>query len=375
MSKEPFVRLRLVGARYDDHSVPLEFLKDVAVLEEMIVEVAKSMFLQQHTDRQRSPRGFTKDIHLALATINPGSAALEIRLISEPPTLLPTTNQFYFGEARDLIIKAIRAAGDEQPIPQELPETTLSYFDKVGRNLKDGEALVFDSPDQKNTARLTREIRRRLVLASSKVKELTEEITIRGAVPEADQDDMTFEILLPDRRKVQAPASPQHLDTILRAFNGYMDGMCVLFQGIGRFSRSDQLLGFDSIEHLSILDTLDVGVQIDELRLLKDGWLDGEGLAPPAEGLDWLYGVFERHLPDEAPLPHLYPTEAGGVQAEWTLGPNEVTFDVDLATHAGEWHVLNIEADDSREHTLNCDNDDDWMWLVAQIKAMMSVGV
>ena len=372
MSKEPFVSLRLVGARYDDHSVPLEFLKDVSVLEEMIVEVAKSLFLQENPDRQRSPRGFTKDIRLALATINPGSAALDIRLVSEPPTLLPTPKQSYFGKARDLIIGAIHAAEHGHPLPQELPETTLSYFDKVGRSLKDGEAVEFDSPDHESTATLNREVRRRLVLASSKVKELTEEIAIRGAVPEADQDDMTFEILLPDRRKVKAPASPQHLDTILRAFNGYMDGMRVLFQGIGRFSRNEQLVGFDSIEHLSILDTLDVGVQIDELRLLNDGWLDGEGLALPSAGLDWLYSAFDRHYPDEVPLPHLYPTEVGGVQAEWSLGPNEVTFDINLTTHVGDWHVLDTDADVGREKTLNCDNDDDWKWLVADIEAMMS---
>ncbi len=375
MSKEPFVRLRLVGARYDDHSVPLEFLRDIAVLEEMIVEVAKFMFLRDNPDRQRSPRGFTKDIRLALATISPGSTALEILLVSEPPTLLPTTNQAYFGKARDLIISAIDAAEHEDPLPQELPETTLSYFDKVGRSLKDGEAIEFDSPDHKTTATLNREIRRRLVLASSKVKELTEEIAIRGTVPEADQDDMTFEILLADRHKVQAPASPQHLDTILRAFNGYVDGMHVLFQGIGRFSRNEQLVGFDSIEHLSILDALDVGVQIDELRLLEDGWLDGEGLAPPSDGLDWLYSAFDRHYPDEVPLPHLYPTEGGGVQAEWSLGPNEVTFDIDLATHVGEWHVLDTESDVDSQRTLNCDNNDDWTWLVAEIEAMMSGNV
>ena len=375
MSTEPFMRLRLVGARYDDHSVPLEFLKDVAVLEEMVVEVAKSKFLTDHPNRQRSPRGFTKNIQLRLAAINPGSASLEIRIASEPPTLLPTVSQTYSGYARDAIIQAISAAEHERPIEPHLPEGTLSYFDKLGRSLKEGEAVLFDGPDHQITARLTRDVRRRLVLASPKVKELTEEISIRGTVPEAAQDDMSFEIQLIDGSKVKAPIASQHLDTILEAFNGYQNGIRVLFQGIGRFSRGNQFIGFDTIEHLSILDALDVGAQLDDLSLLQNGWLEGEGLAPPSAGLDWLNGAFDRHFSDEAPLPHLYPTEAGGVQAEWSLGPNEVTFDVNLETRSGEWHALNMVSNVASERTLNCDDDEDWKWLVDQIEAMTSGGV
>ncbi len=375
MSTEPFMRLRLVGGRYDDHSVPLEFLKDVAVLEEMVVEVAKYKFLTDHPNRQRSPRGFTKNIQLRLAAINPGSASLEIQIASKPPTLLPTVSQTYSGYARDAIIQAISAAEQERPIEPHLPEGTLTYFDKLGRSLKEDEAVLFDGPDHKFTGRLTRDVRRRLVLASPKVKELTEEVSIRGTVPEADQDDMSFEIQLIDGSKVKAPIASLHLDTILEAFNGYQNGIRALFQGIGRFSRGDQFIGFDTIEHLSILDTLDVGAQLDDLRLLQNGWLEGEGVAPPGAGLDWLNDAFDRHFPDEVPLPHLYPTEAGGVQAEWSLGPNEVTFDVNLETRSGEWHALNVVSNVASERTLNCEAGDDWKWMVDQIEAMTSGGV
>jgi hypothetical protein len=189
-------------------------------------------------------------------------------------------------------------------------------------------------------------------------------------VPEADQDEMTFEIQLLDGHKVKAPIAPQHLDTIREAFNGYKDGLHVLFQGIGRFNRNDRLLGFDSIEYLSILDSLDVDTQLDQCRLMEDGWLDGGGLAPPKSGLDWLADVFEQHFPEEAPLPHLYPTETGGVQAEWSIGPNEVTFEVDLDTHFGEWHVLNMDTNASFERNLNCDDDEEWKWLVTQLDSM-----
>ena len=110
--------------------------------------------------------------------------------------------------------------------------------------------------------------------------------------------------------------------------------------------------------------------QFDDLSHLRDGWLDGDGKAPSSDGLEWLHHAFECNYPHEIPLPHIYPTENGGVQAEWSLGPNEVTFDVNLETHLGDWHLLNVETDEISERTLNCDDDGDWKWLVDRIKGM-----
>lgn len=109
--------------------------------------------------------------------------------------------------------------------------------------------------------------------------------------------------------------------------------------------------------------------QIEELKLIEDGWLEGRGRAPSRAGLDWLRGVFVRHAPDDVPKPYLYPTEAGGVQAEWSLGSREATLEVNLETHDAQWHVLNLQSDEVQERTLNCDSDDDWAWLIGQINA------
>ena len=371
MNPQSFLRLRLVGARFEEHSVPLAFLKDIAVLEEMIVEVAKSEFLADHPGRQRTPRGFTKDIHLTLTTIESGSAVLEIQLSIALPELFPATNQRYFERARNGIMDSIQAATDGSPIDERgLSERMLSYFDRFGRSLQEDEAMEFTCPDGERPATLTRDARRRLVLASPKVNELTEGVSIRGTIPEMNQHDMTFEVQLAAGRRIPARIPTQHFDTILQAFNGYKAGMRVLFQGIGRISRTDQLLGFASIEHLGIIDNLDIGAQIDDLRLVEDGWLEGGGRAPAGMGLDWLLDVFDQHYPDEAPLPHLYPTETGGVQAEWSLGSREVTLEVDLETHDGEWHVLDLQSGDTQERVLDCGSDEDWKWLVEQITAL-----
>ena len=110
--------------------------------------------------------------------------------------------------------------------------------------------------------------------------------------------------------------------------------------------------------------------QFDDLSLLRDGWLDGFGKAPSSDGLVWLHEAFESKFPLEAPVPNIYPTENGGVQAEWSLDPSEITLDVNLGTRLGEWHVLNTVSDDVCERTLNCDDAADWRWLVGRIQGM-----
>lgn len=118
------------------------------------------------------------------------------------------------------------------------------------------------------------------------------------------------------------------------------------------------------------MNALNVGAQLNDLRELQDGWLDGDGKAPSSDSLDWLHEVFKCKFPLDAPEPHIYPTEKGGVQAEWSFGPNENTLDVNLETHMGEWHLLNVESDEVVERTLSFGDDTDWKWLIERISAL-----
>jgi hypothetical protein len=217
-------------------------------------------------------------------------------------------------------------------------------------------------------ARLTKETRRKLLLASADVKELTEEVTTRGFVPEVDQADMTFEIQLPDGRKVKSPLATQHLDTILEAFNGYKAATRVMLQGVGRFNRSERLLGFDSVEHVSLLDPLDVQARLEEIALLKDGWLEGKGVALPRESLEWVSRAFASHYPDDLPLPYVYPTPEGGIQMEWTFGTTEASLEIDLSAHSAHWQALDLRTEEESSRPLRLDEPDEWTWLATEIR-------
>src|SRR5690606_13027945 len=232
--KKPLIAPRFVGSRFDGHTIPLELLKDLAALEEFIVAVAKWIFVEDH-DRVRVPKGFTDPLNISLSSIEPGSAIPAIAIEYNDPSsgLFPAANEEYFFRATKAIGLAIDAAEHNEPISQHLPANLLGYFDRFGRGLRDGEALEF-FPGELRPARLTKITRRKLLLAS-KNEDLTDEITVRGVVPEIDQAKMSFELFPANGRKIVCTVNAIHLDTILEATLGYRSGIKVSVSGIGRF--------------------------------------------------------------------------------------------------------------------------------------------
>ena len=109
--------------------------------------------------------------------------------------------------------------------------------------------------------------------------------------------------------------------------------------------------------------------RLDEFRVMQNGWLDGYGSAPNPQGLDWLQqrlvGDFE-----DAPIPHIYPTPEGDVQFEWDIGFFRPSLEIDLETHVGEWHCLDLEADESYERELQLGHAQDWKWLTEELHCL-----
>ncbi len=374
-----FLSPRLVGERFSGHAIPLEVLRDLAVLEEMLVETAKWGYMQEHPDRKRIPRGFTNGVSLKLTGIEEGSAipkiALFFTLAGTNLDRFPSDNAHYFHQAKNSIVNAVNAAEQNRDIKEYLPENLLCYFDRIGRSLRDGESLELNPADTAQPARLNKTTRRKLLLASSNVLELTEEITLRGSIPAADQAKMTFDLHIISGPTVSVPISPQHCDIVKEAFMRYGNGGIVMLQGIGRFNRNNRLQSIDSVEHISLLDANDVLVQLDELRSLENGWLDGEGVAPGKEGLDWLVGYFETYYSDELPVPCIYPTPEGGVQIEWALNGYEITLAVNIDTRQGEFHALNMSNDDEIIKSLDFNKPDDCVLLNQELKTLSEAEV
>lgn len=366
-----FLTPRLVGDRFNDHTVPLELLKDIAGLEALIIEIAKYCFRQEHPRRQRVPRGFSGGVSMHLTAINEGSAEATIVLKSSSDDLFPGSDYKYFEQARERLTDALAAAVNDDDVTQHLPDHLLRHFDAIGRRLKEGEHIDFLPESPERRAHLSLVTRERLLFASESVQEITKEIALRGEVSMADKRKRTFELELIAGGRVLAPLNEGHEETVLEAFNKYPGGMRVFLQGVGRYSRSHQLTRVESVEHISLLDPLDIGARLDELRTLSAGWLDGvEGEPPSATGLDWLTRELEDRYPDDLPLPWLFPTAAGQVQAEWSLGGREVSLDVDLQQRSGCLHTLDIATGEDQEEQLDLSSGYGWRQLFERLQSL-----
>jgi hypothetical protein len=122
------------------------------------------------------------------------------------------------------------------------------------------------------------------------------------------------------------------------------------------------------------LVTNDVSARVEELRALEPGWLDRAGNAPSSAFLDWLNQKFECCYPDSAPLPFLYPTAEGGVQAEWSVSAHEISLEIAPDTHHAEWQALELESGEQATRHLDLDDQANWEWIVGQMRAIVGQG-
>jgi len=360
--KEVFLEPKLSGTRFDAHSVPLEILKDFAALQEMLVEVAKWKYKVANPSRERIPHNFTEGLDLHLESVGEGSAVLKIALVFSG--LFATgNNMVHFENARTEIVQAIASA--DKDITPTMPAHLLSYFDRFGRGLRDGESIAFKNGE--DSAILTPEVRKRLI-RSAHVDEWTDEISIRARIPEVDVKKNSFELELNDGSRVKASINDNYRDVVLGALNAYHNEAYVLVKGIVTMDRQNRPKVFESIEHITPLDPLDVSLRVDQLAELQDGWLDGKGIAPEKNKLFRLASLFDAYFDEDLPLPYLYPTPEGAVQAEWTLGSWEATLEIDLSRFDGAFHALNDSDHTDVEEVLPLNSQEGWIRLNEALK-------
>jgi len=370
MSEVEFLKPRLDGPRFRDHAIPLDVLKDLAAFEEFLISVAKTEWLKDHPTRRRTPRGFMSDVAVKLKGVEEGSAILVLTaFIASTTPLIPNAispQQAYLQRASEAILEAVSAAETGGSPTDSLPAKTLAYFDRFGRGLRDGESITFNRGDGISPARLTPQTRRRLVLAAPGVTFITDDAVRRGTVVDTNDADRTFTIRLATGQEVKAPLPPEHRDAILDAQREAPSGIRIAVHGVGRFNRSEKLVGFDGVEDITPLEPLDVPARLDELQLLKAGWLDGGGKAPNTISLEKLGQLFTDYYPNELPLPYTFPTENGGVQFEWRINEATPEIEIDLPSYRGEW----LSGDD--EATFDLTSAEGWAGLADRVASLVA---
>ena len=374
MPKSGIMRVRLSGGRFKEAELPFFILRDLAPLQDMVIDVAKWLFRKEH-GRVRSPPSFDQ-AYLKIVGLYSGSTVTEIDIDTTRMTLddAPVPNQKHFEMAANNIVKVIGLAEQgEENLNGHMPSRSMAYFNRLGRSLRSNEAIEITVAGQR-TARLTQQSRE--VLVRHSVGEIMRDITVRGVISEVDLKKMNFRLEPVYGSIIQCPFLEQDRDTVLNALGSYENDkdrtkMLVQVQMTGIYDRQDRLQRVKPIKSVEPLDPLDVDARLDEFRNLRDGWLEDGGVAPDHTGLEWLSSVFERYYPDDIQLPRTYPTADGGISLEWSSGELEIDIEVNLKDHVGEWYVFNKTTKNGEEEKeLKLDNPDDREWVCKRLQEL-----
>lgn len=362
-----FVRVRFAGGRFDSHTIPFDVLPDLAAYRDLVVEVAKHLFRERNSDRQRVPKGFEESFQLGLSQVIQGNSATALAqrletLEDQPADPAQAGFGFprygEFEDARDLLDRVIAAANDGQALPQEFPRELVGKFNRFGQSLRAGEHAEL-SHGRTTPVRYDSETRKRIVLSANATYEnaLDQKFTLTGG-------DLHSRIVhLVDADGVRFDFSVETVEECEKAIARRRHQVRVV--GIGLFDRHDRLTRIIKLKEL--IHTDDEPQQPLEERLAEiastpAGWYSGDNSAPDAGAIARMSELVTLITAEAGvPMPYLYPLPDGSITGEWTRGDWEIGATVTLPNLTVELHALNVETDEELdveiqqldEHTLS----------------------
>ncbi len=363
MESISFFNPRLSGRRFEDHTIPVELLEDFNVYEELLVKVAKWVYYQKY-GKYKVPPGFGDGVSLKLAGISEGSSIANLVLAATTFLAGDLDTRPFFEEARELIVKTIDAAesgSDNIFIPSEY----LGYFNKIGKRLRDDEAIDF-APNSNYRAKLNNVNRKRLVMASADTDSVDIETTIRGAISAYDKAERKCTITYAQYSKIDVKINSDYADVFLEAFNDFENNKKVKVSGIGSFNKNDRLVKMQ-VESVTILHPLDIPMRLEEFLELESGWMNGEGEPFRLESIHWLIDQVSNYFHTDILLPYTFPTVDGGIQFEWKTGNHDMTAYINLNDKSGYVHYLNLSNDSDYDLELDFASDEGWQKLVNEL--------
>lgn len=352
MSREILLEPHFEGDRFRNQTLPFALLRDLEALQGIILEIAKSDYKQSHPNRQRIPRGFSGQLELHLSTRG-GSFVAEVALITDDALLEGCDPRMQRARAAcDRFLEALAHVQEQrQGPPPSLPDTAWPYVEKFGRGLHQDEGIRMAST-KSGEVRLTREIRRQLLLSRPGSKPITEEIEVVAKVVDVRPRDHLMPVELKDGRVILCVINDQQVADLKDVRVGDFGERWALISGIGMLDTSQQLVRVEEADSIELLDPLDPIVQIEQLRRLPAGWLDGKGAPPSGQLLDQISAWLESHLRGEQPLPRLYPTPEGGVEAEWLIGRLDLSIEFEPGSNTVRWHAMDLDRNTVEEDTV-----------------------
>lgn len=329
-----FVQPRFTGARFNEHTLPLELTKDLLAYQELVRELARHLYLEDHKKRKKLPKKFNPDFQLHIQRVDDGCARPLLSLLTAGALMFADSAEGYLTEARDLISECIYSEGTA--IPAAFPRHLLSHFNKIGVSLREDEAMELPTVDER-VATLTPERRRRLVSACD--TEYRQKVKFKGILDAVSWGTSTFTIRDLDGKLLVAPL-PDNFRKIAGEY-GDRPRHLIRFDGVGVFSPAGKLTKIESIEALDVQPDYMMAERLEKLAQLEDGWFDGTGKALDGDALSFIAEQMISKYPENIDLPAIIPTQEGNLLLEWTT-QGDPSVDINLSTMKAHFHAFGV---------------------------------
>ena len=347
---EHVITTRFQGKRFEESGIPIEVYADLPAWMDLGKELVRHGFIERHPGRTTVPKHIREDFEMSLEAV---------RWEPEARIIARSTN----GSAEFLQVgldRFMATLGEDVP---RLPQPFVGPMGRLYRHLEDGEAIALSTKNHQRTKGLTKEQMHSMSVLLSTPKPEPMSQVLHGAIYEVNKEKRTFNLEAKTGRRMQnLPLSDLNSSVVLSAFDNYEAGGLVRVEGVMP----------DDFSVASIQD-LDIRARLEELGKLKDGWLfDDPSPAPRPEGLRWLSSVFvEHYYPSGLPLPRLFPTPEGNIDAQWRFGDQRAILTIDIGKHSGRWlwWIKGTRERHTQELDLNTDNG--WGYVTTQVTGMV----
>ena len=317
--------LRYVGARFENHRLPLDVLPDLSAFRDLLVSYVKAEWRTTYKNRLRLPKGFEKSITLDLTGIEKGSAVPRLEWDRDAAQrLLPGFKdelESLVDASYSKIIKLIDGAADSVATA-ELPPGGVSALNRFGSGLLNDERIEFLESAGKdgNVVFLDSYRRKHLITRGRDPYQSRFEDIGKLLGLEKDKDEVTGAILVDTAQYglIRIPVPPVR---VKEEFDGNIDGdvqfrLMIELDNKDVFKKVVDVFDVDLIDAALAANLERCRTRIKSIATLNNGWHDGDGLAVTQPAI----AVAERLLSAQARLAgqyHIYPTDEGGILFEF----------------------------------------------------------
>lgn len=346
--QEGRLELKYVGVRFNEARLPVDVLPDLTAFRDLLASTAKGIWLREHPNRRRVPKFFNESLSFDLVDVREGSAIPQIewnrsRAIQLAPELIDEMEEIVPQAYREIASLFEEARSDL--FPPALSSERIAALNRFGSGLRDDERIEFVGQNGRdgNVIYLDSYLRRRLL---TKVGDTYSKRYESSGKLVASSLEGWIAVETGEHGKIVLPLP---VDVIQVHYDGSLGGE-VHFDLMIELDSDDRLRSILDVFDVAIVDSNDSGLfreammRISELRRLKAGWLDGEGVEIAQAAIRTARWVLDQR-PALANELAIFPTVSGGVTFEFIAAGWDYSLEF---LHSGHVEVYGVELRGSR---------------------------